>query len=146
MTSMPHPLLSRPQMLIAGLQAVLLLTACGRPHLGTATGLVLSKGQPVNRGIVQFENREDGRSYIAPLDGKGRFQFQVASGYGLPPGVYDVAVLPPTTLPSLAYAPPVEYEPESCPEIPVQYHDIKTSGLWIDVRPGSNAELRLELN
>lgn len=132
--------------LALGLHACLLFTACGRPNLGTAAGRVWSKGQPVSRGIVQFENREDGRSYVSPIDGEGRFQFKVAAGHGLPPGFYDVAVLPPTTLPSLAYVPPVEYDPDSCPEIPRRYHEAKTSGLKVDVRPGSNSELRLDLD
>ena len=123
--------------------AVLLTAGCSRPNLGIATGTVTSGGKPVARGIVQFESRADGRAYIAPLDDAGRFRFQVAAGYGLPPGPYAVAVKPPTTLPSLTFVPPLEIKPEDYPEIPPRYHDPATSGLAVDVKAGANQSTRV---
>jgi len=125
--------------------AVLLTAGCGRPNLGVATGAVTSGGKPVARGIVQFESRADGRAYIAPLDDGGRFRFQVAAGYGLPPGPYAVAVKPPTTLPSLTFVPPLETTPEDYPEIPTRYHDPATSGLAVDLKAGANEPFRFDL-
>lgn len=126
--------------------AALFLTAgCSRAILGVAEGTVTSDGEPVVRGIVQFENCADGRAYIAPLDGAGRFRFQVAAGYGLPPGRYTVAVRPPTTLPSLKFVSPIEASPEDFPEIPVMYHDPATSGLTVELTAGTNEPFRLDL-
>jgi hypothetical protein len=125
--------------------AVLLTAGCSRPDLGVATGTVTSGGRPVARGIVQFESRADGRAYIAPLDEDGRFRFQVAAGYGLPPGPYAVAVKPPTTLPSLTFVPPLETKPEDYPEIPHRYHGPATSGLAVEVQAGANEPFRFDL-
>lgn len=126
--------------------ATLLLTAgCSRPSLGVAAGTVTFGGKPVSRGIVQFENCTDGRAFIAPLDGAGRFRFQVAEGFGLPPGPYAVAVKPPTTLPSLKFVPPLETNPDDFPEIPLRYHDPATSGLTAELKAGKNEPFWFDL-
>ena len=125
--------------------AVLLTAGCGRPNLGVAIGTVTSGGKPLARGIVQFESLADGRAYISPLDEAGRFRFQVAAGYGRPPGPYAVAVKPSTTLPSLTFVPPIEIKPEDYPEIPPRYHDPATSGLAVEVKAGANEPFRFDL-
>ncbi len=118
---------------------------CNRPALGIAVGMVTSSGEPVRRGLVQFENQDDGRAYVAALDETGRFRCQVAAGYGLPPGPYAVAVKLPTSLPSLSWEPPVHSNPADFPEIPPKYHETSTSGLEVEIRKGVNPEMHFEL-
>lgn len=121
------------------------VVGCGGPELGMATGIVTSRGEPVRSGIVQFENQDDGRAYVAPLDETGRFRCQVAAGYGIPPGLYAVAVKLPTSLPSLNWVPPVQSNPIDFPEIPRKYHETSTSGLSVEIKKGVNPEMHFQL-
>jgi hypothetical protein len=117
-----------------------LLAGCStRPPLGKVTGQVTFRGAPVSEGCIIFTDDGQGLSYVSDLDGEGRFVFQVAQGYGLPPGNYAVAIRPPRpSKPSLEYVAPKMDANKEYPNIPKQYREPKTSGLAAVVKAGGN--------
>jgi hypothetical protein len=93
----------------------------------------------VGEGSVVFTDDSQGVSYVSDLDAEGRFVFQVAQGYGLPPGTYEVAIRPPRpNKPSLEYVAPNYAAKTNYPNIPNKYHEHKTSGLSVVVKAGAN--------
>src|SRR5688500_13788053 len=123
----------------AALACCVLLAGCGKPPLGEATGRVTFQGAAVGEGSVVFTDDSQGLSYVTDLDAEGRFVFQVAQGYGLPPGTYAVAVRPPRpNKPSLEFVAPNYKAKTNYPNIPKKYHDHKTSGFSAVVKAGAN--------
>jgi hypothetical protein len=93
----------------------------------------------VSEGCVIFTDGRQGLSFVSDLDAEGRFVFQVAQGFGLPPGNYEVAVSPPRpTKPSLENVAPEREANKAYTNIPKQYREPKTSGLSAIVKAGAN--------
>jgi len=108
--------------------------------LGAATGRVTYHGEAVTEGCVIFTDSARGAAYVAPLDANGKYELQVAQGFGVPPGKYVVTIQPPQAMPSMDPAknlagPPAKKEYKN---IPMKYRDEKTSGLEAVVVSGSN--------
>jgi hypothetical protein len=107
--------------------------------LGVATGRVTYHGEPVTEGCVIFTDSTRGVAYVAPLDANGKFELQVARGFGVPPGKYVVTIGPPQATPSLDpmknLAGPSKKEYKN---LPMKYRDEKTSGLEAVVVSGAN--------
>src|SRR5262245_22791053 len=88
------------------LAPLVLLTAlgCGEPKIKLATleGTVLSGGKPLPKGCrIVFSDWDKGISIAAELDDQtGAYKVSMAEGFGLPPGTYGVAVLPPDRTPT----------------------------------------------
>jgi hypothetical protein len=108
--------------------------------LGAATGRVTFHGEPVTEGCVIFTSNTRGAAYVAPLDANGKFELQVARGFGVPPGKYVVTIGAPQAMPSLDpaknFAGPSGKKDYK--NIPMKYRDEKTSGLEADVVSGAN--------
>lgn len=106
--------------------------------LGRVYGKVTFQGKPVTEGVVLFDNWEKGVHMTAELDGQGAYEVEMAKGFGLPLGQYEVSVNPP-----LADTPPVgpiltPPKFREFPNIPKKYRDPKTSGLVLTVKEGDN--------
>jgi hypothetical protein len=130
----------KPSWATVALTCCILLTGCwARPPLGKVTGQVTFRGAPVREGCVIFSDDRQGLSYISDLDAEGRFVFQVAQGYGLPPGTYAVAIRPPRpSKPSLEYVAPKMEANKEYPDIPMPYREEQTSGFSAVVQAGAN--------
>lgn len=125
----------------------LLVGGCHRPvPLGKAVGTVTFRGKPVEAGAVIFSNDAEGVAYVGHLEPGGNFRFEVAAGYGLPPGTYKVGIGPPQPKPSLEVDLARKTEAKSqFPEIPKKYYDPATSGLTATVADGENEPFRFEV-
>jgi hypothetical protein len=107
----------------------------GGEVLGTVRGTVSFQGAPVRDGMVLFTNPEKGVNITAPLQENGTFEVQMAKGFGLPVGTYQVAVIPP--LPKVVTSWPAQApKPPPYPNIPARYRDPKTSDLKVEVVAG----------
>jgi hypothetical protein len=106
--------------------------------LGKVFGVVTLDARPVPKGMVIFANREKGVYMTAPLDAQGKYEVQMAQGFGLPLGNYQIAVSPPLPQPGMPGAPPVTMPPDGGHPIPAQYRQIETSGLTLTVSAGEN--------
>lgn len=111
---------------------------CGRGEvLGKVSGQVKFRGRPVTEGVIVFSNAEKGVHITADLNREGRYIVEMAKGYGLPLGDYQVTINPP-----LPDTPPVGPIPKvkvkEYPDIPVKYRRAETSGLTLTVQAGEN--------
>lgn len=118
--------------------AAVVIPGCGRGEvLGKVYGQVTFQGRPVTAGVIVFSNAEKGVHITADLTREGRYVVEMAKGYGLPLGDYQVAINPP-----LPDTPPVGPIPKSkikeYPEIPPKYRRAEMSGLTLTVREGEN--------
>jgi hypothetical protein len=119
----------------------------GEEPLGAATGRVTYRGEAVTEGCVIFTDNARGAAYVAPLDANGKFELQVARGFGVPPGTYVVTIQPPRATPSLdpmknLAGPSTKKEYKN---IPMKYRDEKTSGLEAVVVSGANNPFDFEM-
>jgi hypothetical protein len=113
--------------------------------LGTASGTVKFQGRPLTTGTITFTHPTTGASYVSSIDQEGHFRFEVAAGYGLPPGEYRVAISPYTpTKPSIHYVDP-DMSKKDYPPIPAKYQNPDTSGMLAVVSSGSNPEFLFEI-
>ena len=137
-----HGLVQCRHGLVAILLAAVSLCGCGTsgPPKGMVHGKVSFDGQPVSEGTIRFENKH-GVSLNANLGPDGNYQVQTYEGLGLPPGTYQVAVVPRVAAAAqpmlVGAARPAEEIPEF-PHIPPKYRSISTSGLSINVQVGEN--------
>lgn len=106
----------------------------GGPPLGSASGRVTCKGEPVSSGTVNFAS-DTGFAVAAPLDSDGKYRLVSQYGSGIPLGTYKVIVMPPHTL--TAEGEPAAAAPDN-PRIPAKYRDFATTDLTADVKQGSN--------
>lgn len=114
-----------------------LCMGCERSEtLGKVQGQVTLDGQPVAHGIVIFSNPAKGVHITAPLQSDGRYEIQMAQGFGLPLGEYQVAVNPPVASPPMPGAPPPPPVPPS--NIPTRYMQPTSSGLTRTINEGEN--------
>src|SRR5262249_36835173 len=115
---------------------VLLISVNGcssEPPLGKAEGQVTLHGKPMPTGSIIFENTAGGATYVCALDPAGHFRFEVARGYGLPPGNYQVGISPYTPpKPALDFVPP-DMNPKTYPNISQRYQNPATSGFVVTV-------------
>jgi hypothetical protein len=124
-------------MAVLGL-CLLTLPGCGPAEvLGRVEGLVTFEGKPVTEGIVVFANSQKGVYITADLNPQGEYLVDMAKGYGLPLGDYQVTVTPPL------YVVPMEdqYRPSALrefPSIPEKYRHPETSGLTVTVTKEGN--------
>ena len=120
----------------------LLLTACNRQV--EVRGTVLRDGKPIPmRGCrITFVNEEKGIFAPADLNASGNYRVCTNEKCGLLPERYGVCVSLP-----IDYLPPTKSASEPLPEeelearlgefIPKKFRDPKTSGLILDLKPGS---------
>ena len=125
--------------LIFFLFCVLLASCSDKLPLGQVNGKVTYQGVTVSEGSVVFTDESQGLSFVCDLDIEGHFVFQVAKGYGLPPGTYSVAIRPPRpNKPSLEFVSPNYNAKTFCSNIPKKYHENKSSGISVVVKTGVN--------
>ena len=106
--------------------------------IGRVTGEVTFDGAPVEEGIVSFLNREQGLAAQAALGAGGTFEVRSSAGRGLPPGKYEVAIMPPTVkIPDTAETVGGEGFKE-VDNIPQKYRSAVSSGLVAEVSEGTN--------
>ena len=115
---------------------------CGGGDDGFASveGVVLLDGKPLTSGMVTTLPMK-GRGSQGRIDGEGNFRLTSGDlGTGAQVGQHRVAVMA------------VENEGSFSPEkpkkllVPYKYTTAETSGLMIEVKPGTNNEITLELN
>jgi hypothetical protein len=107
----------------------------GEP-LGNVHGTLKFQGSPVKAGIVFFDGGPKGVHMTANVDENGEYRVSMAKGFGLPPGMYRVAVYPfVADLPIGSKSRPV---PRRFPDFPPQYRKPDTSGLTLQVVAGDN--------
>lgn len=123
--------------LFALLATVVVLAGCQRGEtLGKLSGRVTLDGAPLSQGLVIFSNQGLGVHVVAPIDHNGHFEVQMAKGFGLPLGDYQVAVNPPALEPPLPGAPPPMQVPTV--KIPQKYLQPDSSGLATTISAGEN--------
>lgn len=113
--------------------------------LGPVTGKVTFQGEPVTEGVMIFSNPKKGVYMTAPLDENGVYEVEMAHGYGLPLGTYQVAISPPE--PDVPPVGPIDKPPEikEYPNIPLRYRRPETSGLELTVeRKGNSLDVHME--
>jgi hypothetical protein len=106
------------------------------PVLGKVHGRVAFSGKPIQSGIVGFSNPQTGVNMTANVDDQGRYEVSMAKGYGLPLGMYRVAVYP--FVADLPIGSTERPKPREFPDIPERYRRPETSRLSIEVHPGDN--------
>ena len=116
-----------------------LFGGCGSSApIGRVTGEVTCDGAPVEEGIVSFLDGKRGFAAQAILGPGGEFELRSTAGRGLPPGKYDVAILPPTVqMPDTAETEGGEGF-KQVDNIPQKYRNAKSSGLVAEVVEGTN--------
>lgn len=114
------------------------MAGCG-PKLARLDGRVTFQGKPVTGGpLIVFSDSERGIHITAKLDDDGRYRVEMAEGYGLPPGEYQVSIVPPPIIMSADF---VEKHRDGPPEliaypnIPIRYRIPATSGLRLELPP-----------
>ena len=81
--------------------AAVLVAGCGPAEvLGRVSGKVTFQGEPVERGMILFQNEEKGVFMTADLETDGSYEVDMARGKGLPLGIYRVSLSPPLPDPS----------------------------------------------
>jgi hypothetical protein len=83
-----------------------------------------------------FSNREKGVHITAELGSDGSYELQMARGFGLPLGTYQVAVNPPLREPQMPGMPNIANQPRIV--VPPKYLRPETSGLTLTVVDGDN--------
>lgn len=140
-------------LLVAGLSASLSQLGChqGRRKLAPVTGRVTYRGQPLRFGTVILQP-ESGQYAIGEIQPDGTFSMATrGEGQGAAVGKNSVGIAcyegqapgrAPSAPPSMAStAPP----PADIPLIPRRYLSHETSGIVVDVLPGRNEPLILDL-
>lgn len=125
------------------------LPGCGQTtaNTGIVRGRITFAGKPVSDGSIRFESKE-GVSQNVDLDAEGNYQVQTYDSTGLPPGTYQVAVLPRvvTSNQPLLAAPPEATKPPEFPHIPKKFRNVATSPLSIKVSHGTNPPFDFDLS
>jgi hypothetical protein len=136
------------------------LTGCGGPELGTVTGVVTYRGEPVATGQVSFLGA-DGVPVCGEIDPDGTYR---ATGVPVGEAVVTVVLTPPREPPGATErrvtgktkdGRPIlkpKADPARRPKAPVttpvgakKYADTRTSSLRLTVRPGVNPfDIKLE--
>jgi hypothetical protein len=112
---------------------------CGRGEtLGTVHGKVTLQGKPVTAGIVVFSSKEKGVHMTASLQPDGGYELQMARGFGLPLGTYQIAINPPIFEAPMPGKPDPQPKAPSQSNIPLKYYRFETSGLSLTVVDGDN--------
>ena len=94
----------------------------------TVAGKVTHQGQPVEHGVIQFENQAAGQSNSSPLGAGGTYSLDV------PAGDYKVSVIPPTIMTKgTGDSPPDEIPDPNVKNIPKKYRVVESSGLTAQV-------------
>ncbi len=126
---------------LAALVLVVLLAGCGSgKRLAEVKGRVTYQGKPIPPSAkVLFQDATAGIYILAKLNEAGDYRVEMAGGYGLPPGTYAVAVLPPPLMPSPEFIEKNRHKGPPAliafPQIPLKYRDAKTSGLKLELPP-----------
>ncbi|WP_237228003.1 carboxypeptidase-like regulatory domain-containing protein [Rubinisphaera sp. JC750] len=104
---------------------------------GTLSGKVTYNGEPVSEGVVIFSSSGASFGAQADIEEDGSYTLSTYEG-GVPPGTYEVAVLPPTiTLPDTEDSPGGEALKE-VDNIPQKYRSTQSSELTVTINEGSN--------
>jgi len=119
------------------------LLACAVPGcrrgevLGKVSGRVTFRGEPVSEGVIVFANEEKGVWMTAEIGPDGTYEVEMAKGFGLPLGTYQVWITPPLVDHPVGPigTPPPENPP---PNIPPKYYDMDKSILSLTVEAGEN--------
>src|SRR5262249_22279363 len=99
----------------------------GEPR-ATVNGRVRLSGLPV--AYARVELRSQGDSHVVQTGRDGSFQLE-----DVPAGSYQVTIHPPTQAPSE----PEDEEPAALVDVPERYRDAATSGLHLDLVPGTQS-------
>ncbi len=127
---------------VVGAVAVALLCGCGGSDHGLVdvSGQVLLDGQPLTTGSV-VTLPSQGRGAEGQIDSQGRFTLSSGDlGQGATVGVHHVAVVAVEETEGFSPEAPVKLL------VPKKYTNPSTSGLKIDVQPGQDNDVTLELS
>jgi hypothetical protein len=104
------------------------------------TGTVTLDNAPLTTGTVAFYPNQPGPTAYGQIDGSGRYSLNTGTDAGLAPGTYTV------TVDATELIPPTPQNPEPLPKLltPERYRDKATSGIVVEVKPGSN-DIPIEL-
>jgi len=125
---------------LASVLSLIWTSGCGDSSgpVGSLSGKVTYKGEPVTEGSIVFFNPETGAAAEAQLDLDGTYVIETQVG-GLPPGTYQVSIsppeipdpsTPPNTAPSMI--------PKDMPNVPKKYRRRETSDLTVVIHQGEN--------
>jgi hypothetical protein len=103
-------------------------------------GKVTYRGKPVKMGRVNFSNPQQGIHLTANITESGGYEVRTYRGAGIPPGTYQVTVLPPAENPDDEFAPP-----PACRDIPAKYRNPATSGLAFTVAQGRDNQYDINM-
>ncbi len=129
----------------------LFVAGCGKkePVRVPVKGRVTMGDKPVTGATVFFENAGAGVGINAQLDADGNYEVKNYQGDGLPPGTYQVAVLPGGVMEPGEESPLAGKTKSTRPKltvtIPVRYNKTATSKLSIEVKEGDNPPFDFKL-
>jgi hypothetical protein len=131
---------------------VIIGQGCGKPAAprGIVRGHITFKQKPLMEyARVIFSNPEAGVTITASLASDGAYEIKTNKGSGLPPGNYQVAVIPRQIIPAdqpmlITPAAGAASQPIKT-VIPVRYHNVTTSKLTATVAVGENAPFDFDL-
>jgi hypothetical protein len=126
--------------------AVVGVASCAKqPALGNLEGRVTFQGQPVTEGYVLVSSVvATGAHLAAELDANGKYATRTAEGVGVPPGTYEMAVLPPSLpIPNTVNPGPIVEKPY--PMIPIRYRSPQSSGIKVTVKDGKNEPINIDM-
>lgn len=111
------------------------LSGCGTGEAKSATakGKVTNAGQPVTEGVVHFASAA-GYGGSSTLDASGGYKIT----QGMPPGTYNVCVMPPSLTMTGAPGGPPPPPAKEYANIPEKFRSDMTSGLAATVKAGEN--------
>lgn len=120
--------------------ALLVVTGCSKEQkLARLEGRVTFKGEPVKGGpMIVFRDADRGIHITSKLGENGEYRVEMAEGYGLPPGEYQVAIVPPPILMSPEFLEKHREGPPhlaAYPSIPLRYRTTDTSNLRLRLPP-----------
>jgi hypothetical protein len=125
--------------------AIVGVSSCAKqPSLGNLEGRVTFQGKPVTEGYVLVSSAGTGVHLAAELDTSGKYATRTAEGIGVPPGTYEMAVLPPS-LPIPNTVNPGLIVEKPYPMIPIRYRSPQSSGIQATVREGTNEPFNIDM-
>lgn len=122
------PILANPVRVLAAWGLMAVAAGCGGPAMGEVSGAISLGGQPLNEGVVTFENAAKGQSQSAPI-AAGAYKMPSP----MPVGDYKVTLQPPPP-------PAPTAAPSAAPKtsIPTRFMKTSTTDLTATVKAGSN--------
>ena len=116
------------------LLALVLSVSLGCSSGTTVSGHVTLDGQPLTKGTITFNPKQEAPSATAQIDARGNYRLSVGTSQNVTPGTYQV------TIDAVEIIPPTPTDPSPLPKklLPAKYYDGQNPEMVREVKAGPN--------